>query len=214
MISTNNGVTPHHQGCLIVWSVVPSWPEPHGTGPPDFRQMLKATIIEQVLKNEEDYRKEREHKLENAKFLPDLSAGYFNQQIDGVKNFSGFEVGLKIPLFFRSQQGKSQAAKKSAEIASINYQQTKLELDAIVQTKLNEYEKQKAALAYYNSTGILLADKLFSSAIKAYKEGEIGYVEYIALMEQSIEIRSGYLNALNLHNQTVNEINYLTGKYN
>ena len=158
--------------------------------------------------------KEREYKLENAKFLPDLSAGYFNQQIEGVKNFSGFEVGLKIPLFFRSQQGKSQAAKKSAEIASINYQQTKLELDAIVQTKLNEYEKQKAALAYYNSTGILLADKLFSSAIKAYKEGEIGYVEYIALMEQSIEIRSGYLNALNLHNQTVNEINYLTGKYN
>ena len=158
--------------------------------------------------------KEREYKLENAKFLPDLSAGYFNQQIDGVKNFSGFEVGLKIPLFFRSQQGKSQAAKKSAEIASINYQQTKLELDAIVQTKLNEYEKQKAALAYYDSTGILLADKLFSSAIKAYKEGEIGYVEYIALMEQSIEIRSSYLNALNLHNQTVNEINYLTGKYN
>jgi cobalt-zinc-cadmium resistance protein CzcA len=89
-----------------------------------------------------------------------------------------------------------------------------LELDAIVQTKLNEYEKQKAALAYYDSTGILLADKLFSSAIKAYKEGEIGYVEYIALMEQSIEIRSSYLNALNLHNQTVNEINYLTGKYN
>jgi cobalt-zinc-cadmium resistance protein CzcA len=157
---------------------------------------------------------EREYKLENAKFLPDLSAGYFNQQIEGVKNFSGFEVGLKIPLFFRSQQGKSQAAKKSAEIASINYQQTKLELDAIVQTKLNEYEKQKAALAYYDSTGILLADKLFSSAIKAYKEGEIGYVEYIALMEQSIEIRSSYLNALNLHNQTVNEINYLTGKYN
>ncbi|SFS45798.1 CusA/CzcA family heavy metal efflux RND transporter [Lutibacter maritimus] len=158
--------------------------------------------------------KEREHKLENAKFLPDLSAGYFNQQIDGVKNFSGFEVGLKIPLFFRAQQGKSQAAKKSAEIASINYQQTKLELDAIVQTKLNEYEKQKAALAYYDSTGIFLADKLFSSAIKAYKDGEIGYVEYIALMEQSIEIRSSYLNALNLHNQTVNEINYLTGKYN
>jgi cobalt-zinc-cadmium resistance protein CzcA len=157
---------------------------------------------------------EREYKLENAKFLPDLSAGYFNQQIEGVKNFSGFEVGLKIPLFFRSQQGKSQAAKKSAEIASINYQQTKLELDAIVQTKLSEYEKQKAALAYYDSTGILLADKLFSSAIKAYKEGEIGYVEYIALMEQSIEIRSSYLNALNLHNQTVNEINYLTGKYN
>lgn len=158
--------------------------------------------------------KEREHKLENAKFLPDLSAGYFNQQIEGVKNFSGFEVGIKIPLFFRAQQGKSQAAKKDAEIATLNYQQSKLDLNALLKTKLNEYDKQKAALAYYNSTGILLADKLFSSAIKAYKEGEIGYVEYMALLEQSMEIRSNYLNALNLYNQTVNEINYLTGKYN
>ncbi|MBI9040207.1 CusA/CzcA family heavy metal efflux RND transporter [Lutibacter sp.] len=158
--------------------------------------------------------KEREHKLENAKFLPDLSAGYFNQQIEGVKNFSGFEIGIKIPLFFRAQQGKSQAAKKDAEIASLNYQQSKLDLNALLKTKLNEYDKQKAALAYYNSTGILLADKLFSSAIKAYKEGEIGYVEYMALLEQSMEIRSNYLNALNLYNQTVNEINYLTGKYN
>ena len=158
--------------------------------------------------------KVREHKLENAKLLPDLSAGYFNQQIEGVKNFSGFEVGIKIPLFFRAQQGKSQAAKKDAEIAKLNYQQSKLDLNALLKTKLNEYDKQKAALAYYNSTGILLADKLFSSAIKAYKEGEIGYVEYMALLEQSMEIRSNYLNALNLYNQTVNEINYLTGKYN
>uniref|UniRef100_UPI003564EA8E CusA/CzcA family heavy metal efflux RND transporter n=1 Tax=Lutibacter sp. TaxID=1925666 RepID=UPI003564EA8E len=89
--------------------------------------------------------KEREHKLENAKFLPDLSAGYFNQQIEGVKNFSGFELGIKIPLFFRAQQGKSQAAKKDAEIASLNYQQSKLDLNALLKTKLNEYDKQKAA---------------------------------------------------------------------
>lgn len=165
------------------------------------------------LQNEIEVKK-REAKLESAKFLPDLSAGYFNQQIEGVKNFSGFEIGVKIPLFFRSQQGKSQAANKDAEIAALNYQQSKLEFNALLKNKLNEYEKQKAALAYYNSTGILLADKLFSSAIKAYKEGEIGYVEYTALLEQSVEIRSSYLNALNRYNQTVNEINYLTGKYN
>ena len=40
---------------------------------------------------------EREYKLENAKFLPDLSAGYFNQQIEGVKNFSGFERWYSKP---------------------------------------------------------------------------------------------------------------------
>ena len=50
---------------------------------------------------------ENEYKLEKAKFLPDLSAGYFNQQIEGVKNFTGFQVGIKIPLFFWSQKGKN-----------------------------------------------------------------------------------------------------------
>ena len=157
---------------------------------------------------------ENEYKLEKAKFLPDLSAGYFNQQIEGVKNFTGFQVGIKIPLFFWSQKGKTQAAKKNSEIAQMNYEQTKLNINAVLQSKLQDYEKHNASLLYYETKGQQLADKLFSSANKAYKEGEVGYVEYITTLEQSAQIKRDYLDKLNLYNQTVNEINYLTGKYN
>jgi len=157
---------------------------------------------------------ENEHKLEKAKFLPDLSAGYFNQQIEGVKNFTGFQVGLKVPIFFWSQKGKIQAAKKNREIAQMNYEQTKLDISAVLQRNLQDYEKHNASLFYYETKGLQLADKLFSSANKAYKEGEVGYVEYLATIEQAIRIKGNYLEKLNLFNQTVNEINYLTGKYN
>jgi cobalt-zinc-cadmium resistance protein CzcA len=157
---------------------------------------------------------EREHKLEMARFLPDLSVGYFNQQIEGVKNFTGFQVGIKVPVFFWSQRGKAQAAKKNSEIAQMNYEQTKLDISAVLQSSLQDFEKHKASLVYYETKGLQLADKLFSSANKAYKEGEVGYVEYIATLEQSVQIKESYLNRLNLYNQTVNEINYLTGKYN
>jgi len=157
---------------------------------------------------------EKEYKLEKAKFLPDLSAGYFNQQIEGVKNFTGFQVGIKIPLFFWSQKGKTQAAKKNSEIAQMNYEQTKLNINAVLQSKLQDYEKHNASLSYYKTKGLQLADKLFSSANKAYKEGEVGYVEYITTLEQAAQIKRDYLDRLNLYNQTVNEINYLTGKYN
>ncbi len=157
---------------------------------------------------------EKEYKLEKARFLPDVSAGYFNQQIEGVKNFSGFQVGVKVPLFFWSQKGRSQAAKKNTEIAKMNFEQTKLNINSALQNQLQDFKKYKASLLYYETKGLQLADKLFFFANKAYKEGEVGYVEYIATLEQAVQIKRDYLNRLNLYNQTINEINYLTGKYN
>ena len=48
--------------------------------------------------------------------------------------------------------------------------------------------------------------------IVAIGKGEIGYVEYIQHLTQAILIKSEYLNSLNQFNQTVININYLTGK--
>ncbi|MFK5891164.1 MAG: CusA/CzcA family heavy metal efflux RND transporter [Flavobacteriaceae bacterium] len=156
----------------------------------------------------------KQHKLEKAKFLPDLSAGYFNQQIAGVKNFTGFRLGIKVPLFFWSQKGKTQAAKKNSEISRMRYKQTKLNVRAVLQSNLQDYKKYKASLNYYETKGLKLAEKLFSSANKAYREGEVGYVEYTASLEQVVQIKRDYLKRLNLYNQTLIKINYLTGKYN
>ncbi len=156
---------------------------------------------------------EREHKLEKAQFLPDISAGYFNQQIEGIKNFSGFQVGVKVPIFLWAQDGKAKAARVNSEIAQLNFEQTKLDMNSALKSNIQEFEKHQASLIYYESQGLQLSDKLFFSANKAYKEGEIGYVEYIATLEQAISIKNDYLDRLNLYNQTINEINYLTGKY-
>jgi len=157
---------------------------------------------------------EKKYKLEKSQFSPDLSAGYFNQQIEGVKNFTGFQVGVKVPLFFWSQKGRTQAAKKNTEIATMKYEQTKLDVNVILNATFQEYQKHKSSLNYYETKGLKLADKLFVSANKAYKEGEVGYVEYLATIEQAITIKRNYLERLNLYNQTVNEINFLTGNYN
>jgi len=156
----------------------------------------------------------KRHSLEKSKFLPDLSAGYFNQQIEGVKNFSGFQLGIKVPLFFWSQKGKTQAAKKNSEIAIMNLKQSKLEVSTSLQTNLQDYKKYKASLSYYEEKGLKLAEKLFSAANKAYKEGEVDYIAYVVSLEQVVQIKKNYLEKLNLYNQTLIKINYLTGKYN
>ncbi len=157
---------------------------------------------------------EREHKLEKAAYLPDLSAGYFNQQIEGVKGFSGFQFGVKVPIFFWSQKGKVDAAKMNNDIALMNLKQSKIELNTAMNANFSALEKYNASLAYYESKGLELANKLMSSTTKAYKEGEIEYIEYISTLEQALTIKLKYLETLNLYNQKVNEINFLTGKYN
>ena len=157
---------------------------------------------------------EREQKLEKAAYLPDLSAGYFNQQIEGIKGFSGFQFGVRVPVFFWSQKGKVDAAKKSNDIALMNLQQTKIEINSAMQNNISALKKYKASLVYYESKGLELADKLLSSTTKAYKEGEIDYIEYISTLEQALTIKQKYLENLNLYNQKVNEINFINGRYN
>ncbi|MCF6222448.1 MAG: CusA/CzcA family heavy metal efflux RND transporter [Flavobacteriaceae bacterium] len=157
---------------------------------------------------------ERQYKLEKAGYLPDLTGGYFNQQIEGTKGFTGFQLGVKIPIFFWSQKGKVDAAKMDNDIAIMNLNQTKIELNSAMKSNLSELEKYKASLVYYESKGLELADKLLSSTTKAYKEGEIDYIEYISTLEQSLTIKQRYLENLNSFNQMVNEINFLNGQYN
>ncbi len=156
----------------------------------------------------------REEQLEKAKFLPDISVGYFNQQIDRIKHFTGFQIGVKIPLSFWSQKGKVQAAKKSYKIAQLNYEQSKLNVTSVLQTAIQNFKKHKSSLAYYEVKGLKLAEMLFNSANKAYKEGELNYLEYVTTIEQAIQLKKTYLNKLNLYNQAIIEIHYLTGKYN
>ena len=68
--------------------------------------------------------------LEKNKFLPDLSMGYFNQSLDKVKGFHGFQFGIGIPIFFWGQQGKVQAAKIQTQIAQSDYENYKNNLKA------------------------------------------------------------------------------------
>ena len=36
-------------------------------------------------------------KVEKSKYFPDIYAGWFNQQIDGNKGFTGWEAGVSLP---------------------------------------------------------------------------------------------------------------------
>lgn len=150
--------------------------------------------------------------LEKNKFLPDFSIGYFNQSLDAVKGFQGFQFGIGIPIFFWGQQGKVQATKIQSQMAKFeleNYQNT---LEAAFSQQLQEYGKYSAMVNYYESTALKESDELLKVAQLSYNKGEIGYVEYVQSLTQAVSIKTQYLQALDQLNQTIININYLTGK--
>lgn len=149
--------------------------------------------------------------VEKNKFLPDLSLGYFNQSLDGVTGFQGVEFGIGIPIFFSAQRGRVQSAKIQAEIAksdALNYSNG---LKANFNQQLQAYNKLLNLVNYYESSGLQQADQILRITQFSYKKGEIGYVEYIQNLTQALAIKSGYLDILNQYNQTVININFLTG---
>ena len=157
---------------------------------------------------------EQQQKVTNAAFLPDLYGGYFNQQIDGVKGFSGFKVGIRIPLFFWADQGKSQAADLNAQIAKTKYDNYLRMTTTEYLNKIQELNKFREQVSWYNDKGKRTSDELLRFAERGFSMGEIDYLMYINSIEQAITIKTEYLLAMNQYHQTVIEINYLTGNFN
>lgn len=150
-------------------------------------------------------------KVEKNKFLPDLSIGYFNQSLDGITGFQSVQFGVGIPIFFSSQKGRVQSAKIQEEIAKSDAQNYNNALKANFNQQMQAYGKLTNLVNYYESSGLQQADQILRITQFSYKKGEIGYVEYIQNLTQALSIKSGYLDILNQYNQTVININFLTG---
>ncbi|RKS53783.1 cobalt-zinc-cadmium resistance protein CzcA [Gillisia mitskevichiae] len=148
---------------------------------------------------------------ERQRLLPDFSLEYFqgsNAQLN--KNLYGYQLGLKIPLLFGGQSSRIKASKFAREVAVEESKNYEIHLTARykeLKAKLMKYEK---ALTYYEQEGKALSDEILKTAESGFKNGEIDFFQYIMSLENAYEIKIGYLEQLNLYNQTIISINYLT----
>jgi heavy metal efflux system protein len=178
-----------------------------------FEADTSSTILNPLLsyyKQRIDVAQQR-YKLQKSEFVPEFSAGFFSQKIEGVTGATGFSVGIGIPLAFWANSGRSQAAEVSIAIAGAEYDSYNLRLKTIFENFMQDFIKYQAQVDYYETKGLELADELVIFAGRGYAEGEIEYVEYIRNLDQANDIRNKYLETLRLYKQTKIEINYLIG---
>lgn len=157
---------------------------------------------------------ENNYKLSKSGRMPDFSIGYFNQEIFHQGGHQAVQAGIKIPIFDRSNKGKINAARLDVQISQSRLEATRLQLESILNSKMLEYRKKKLLVDYYENKGGELSDQMMDFSKKSYKNGEIGYVEYLSNLDQAIGLRQEYITSLSDYNLLIIDIKNLLGAYN
>ena len=143
-------------------------------------------------------------KERRSQFLPQLQGQYGRQQIAGQSGFYQYQVGVRIPLFFGPELGRTQSAKIQRDIAGQNLRQNQLELNAAYQDMREQYLKWLNSWNYYRDEALPLAQEQRDGAILAYREGAIDYVTFLQNIRDAIRIEVDSWNAFG---------NYLNSRY-
>ncbi|WP_299699495.1 CusA/CzcA family heavy metal efflux RND transporter [uncultured Pontibacter sp.] len=167
---------------------------------------------------------ERQKQLEQSRLLPDFTVGYFNQTFvreaprenpnrvyTSGDRFTGYEVGIAVPLWFGAQKSRIKAAKMNEEAvkSQARYQQQLLMTE--LQNLAQELQKHSNTLAFYEQGALKQAEQMNKAAELSFRTGDIDYVEYVQALDQAYQLRSNYLNALRDYNQTIISLEFTAG---
>lgn len=166
-----------------------------------------------------------EHWLEGSRLFPDISIGVSSQTIRGTQEvkgeqrvfgssnrFNSVQVGISFPLFYSSAKAKTKAARIKmlmTENDADNYvKKMRVEYKSLVE----EYGKQQSTLTYYERQAVPEADMIINQSEYSYRQGEIGYSEYLVNVAKALDIKQNYIETVNNFNQTVVNMEYMEGK--
>ncbi|MBS1637170.1 MAG: CusA/CzcA family heavy metal efflux RND transporter [Bacteroidetes bacterium] len=161
--------------------------------------------------------------VEKAKLWPAFTVGYNNQSLTGYQNvygtdtyygpskrFSYMSFGMSAPLFFKAARSRIKASK-------LNYEFMQKELADVTNLyQVNfmqwilRFEKSRQNLLYFEEKALPQSDIISNSANQQLQSGSIGFMDWVVLMSQSMNVRMEYYQALSDYNQAVIELNYLS----
>ena len=154
-------------------------------------------------------------KAEKSKLSPNISLGVNSMTMAGNgegKRFQSAMVGIGIPLFSSAQKSVIEAQKINQKIAENNLQLGVRNMKNQYQSLVTEYEKLVSEQEYFNSKGLENSKTILKTANRLYMEGEINYLEWSILINQSLDIENKSIDNQKLLNETLIEINSWEGK--
>ncbi|MGE0089993.1 MAG: CusA/CzcA family heavy metal efflux RND transporter [Bacteroidales bacterium] len=150
------------------------------------------------------------HNLERSKYFPEISAGYFNQEIDNQPGFDGWSIGVSVPIWFLPQNATVQQAKIEREKAMNNLEYQKFNIDKEIENLIVQLDQLQNDLIYYHENALKKADVLIQTAKTQFEKEEIEYFEFLQGIKAAQDIKTGYLSTLYNYNKTAIELEFYT----
>jgi len=156
--------------------------------------------------------------LEKSKKLPELIGGVywqtFKTDITNQNDYNGVfgQFGVALPLFNSSFSNRKKALETKTQIAENNLNYEKLKMQNQYQNLLQEYQKNKAIIDYYETKALKSVDIVTKAANDKFINGDINYLEWVMLINQNTEIQSNYIEAVRKGNETIINLMNLTSK--
>ncbi len=141
--------------------------------------------------------------------MPEFSGRFFSQRLYGLSNpFSGFSVSVGVPLLGAGNyRSKIRAAKLERDYQQSIFDYEQQALTSQVQQAIQALEKSRQMLEYYETNGLTQAIEIIKAANLSYRGGEISFAELSQYLNQALDIRRNYLDALHQYNQDGIQLN-------
>ncbi|MBL7841911.1 MAG: TolC family protein [Cyclobacteriaceae bacterium] len=163
-------------------------------------------------------------KLEAARFAPDILVGFFTQTLIGIPNtetgsgvsasgdrFTGFQVGLSLPLWFGPYRSRVRAAEYNKQVAQTRYAYYEKTLQNEQVQAVQQYSVARSNLEYYRTSALPNAELILKQADASFRSGEINYAENLIALRSALSIQENYLTTLRDFNQSIIYYEYLSG---
>jgi cobalt-zinc-cadmium resistance protein CzcA len=136
-------------------------------------------------------------KVNQHSLLPTINLDLFQgtNLAPGSKVYPGFEVGVGIPLFFGSQSAKIKAGKITQQQIDLESENFRSRLETSFSTIQKRLDQNQQIINYYETEGKILSEQLRAQASRSFQEGEIDFLQYVQLVENSRTITLQYLQA-------------------
>jgi cobalt-zinc-cadmium resistance protein CzcA len=158
--------------------------------------------------------------IEKSKLSPMINVGYSNLSIKGWQTTDGisqqyyspqdrfgiYQVGFGIPIFSGAIRSRVKASKINEELALIEKELQIDRLNTDLQKLNASYLQLMKAKSYYENEGLKIASDNMNQTTLRLKAGDIPFSEWLLLINQSVQIKTSYL-------EIVHQLNLVTADY-
>lgn len=146
--------------------------------------------------------------IERSKFFPEIHAGYFTHEIDKVKGFNGFKVGVSFPLWFAPQKAKTKEAIINGDIAQNELEYQKFTINKTIESLKLQLDKLYVQISYFRENALNQADLIIKTALTKFNNQEIEYLEYLQNLSAARKIKLDYLESIRQYNLAAIQLEY------